>query len=492
MLARRVAAQQAGASQQHPTRSWPTAARAAAGGRRRRDEHGGRARAHRLQRRAGCRCAAARPRGAGGGDVRVDVGGAAHGGRPGHAARRRHGRRPAAALPAAVGLLPRGARRDLRLGRSSAGASGSCSPASRRSSATASPTRGAAIRGGAARRACRCRSQPPPRPRRVRLLWKIVEAELPRLALLDGPKATRKLAPKVLGSTNRAPLLLAAGQPLPPDAEAAQFAACLRDLRRTMGVPLLALTLKRPLDGTAAANGGANGHGNVLLPGGNRRCSIVAYDGGEVSTAAAPVEHFPVQPLGGGDAWLAGFVHAAIELGVEAMPWQQQAVRRRWRRRLQGLSTMPPWRPLAARSRASPTSPPNSSSRPSARAGATARLPPAGAPAAPAAAAVAKANGGNGATTRATWRRDWRSGLVAVVMMTTRRQPSRSRAARRRRRWAWSRWCGRPPPQALRRICAMRDPSLLVSAGTVLSTEQAAPPSTPERASSSRRLQSSD
>ena len=119
-------------------------------------------------------------------------------------------------------------------------------------------------------------------------------------------------------------------------------------LRERFGVPLIGCTFKRPapLDGSAVggglplglpclglpaaappgshgaaggvkgAEGGVNGaprQKNVMHGGRIRRWSVIVFAGGEGSTEATPVVHSPVQALGGGDAWVAGCLHALME-----------------------------------------------------------------------------------------------------------------------------------------------------------------------------------
>ena len=114
-------------------------------------------------------------------------------------------------------------------------------------------------------------------------------------------------------------------------------------LRERFGVPLIGCTFKRPapLDGSAVGGGlplglpaaappgshgaaggvkgaegcviGAPRHKNVMLGGRIRRWSVIVFAGGEGSTEATPVVHSPVQALGGGDAWVAGCLHALME-----------------------------------------------------------------------------------------------------------------------------------------------------------------------------------
>eukprot|EP01065_Artemidia_motanka_P031885 TRINITY_DN3874_c0_g1_i1.p1 TRINITY_DN3874_c0_g1~~TRINITY_DN3874_c0_g1_i1.p1 ORF type:complete len:586 (+),score=197.52 TRINITY_DN3874_c0_g1_i1:60-1817(+) len=75
--------------------------------------------------------------------------------------------------------------------------------------------------------------------------------------------------------------------------------ALLSALRARLRVPLLACCFKSPI---------AN------RPGWQLRWSAVAADGGRpVTTQATPVHHKPVEPLGGGDAWLGGFIDGALD-----------------------------------------------------------------------------------------------------------------------------------------------------------------------------------
>ena len=108
--------------------------------------------------------------------------------------------------------------------------------------------------------------------------------------------------------------------------------------------------------------------------------------------------------------------------------------------------------------------------------GATARAPPTGRPAAPAAATVAKANGGGGAAARDVASRLAKARLVAVVTIDDAAAAEPLARALVGGGMSVVEVVLRTPAaaEALRRICAMRDPSLLVGAGTVLSTEQAA------------------
>ncbi|KAG8470062.1 hypothetical protein KFE25_008483 [Diacronema lutheri] len=89
----------------------------------------------------------------------------------------------------------------------------------------------------------------------------------------------------------------------------------LAALRSAWGVALVACCFK-----CAAAHHAAHGaHGavphaaglaNAIKEGGNVRWSVVADERGVCGTASIPTHHRPVQAMGGGDAWLAGFVSA--------------------------------------------------------------------------------------------------------------------------------------------------------------------------------------
>ena len=82
----------------------------------------------------------------------------------------------------------------------------------------------------------------------------------------------------------------------------------LSAVRDRWGVPLVGCSFKRPVAADAAATGGGR-QKTVIFGGGTRRWSTVAFEGGVASTAEMPIEHAPIQALGGGDAWMAGFIH---------------------------------------------------------------------------------------------------------------------------------------------------------------------------------------
>ena len=122
-------------------------------------------------------------------------------------------------------------------------------------------------------------------------------------------------------------------------------------LRERFGVPLIGCTFKRPapLDESAVGGGtpftappsqldesavggslpaatppGSHGvsHGvtggaprqkNVMHGGRIRRWSVIVFAGGEGTTETTQVVHSPIQALGGGDAWVAGCLHALME-----------------------------------------------------------------------------------------------------------------------------------------------------------------------------------
>jgi 2-dehydro-3-deoxygluconokinase len=72
----------------------------------------------------------------------------------------------------------------------------------------------------------------------------------------------------------------------------------LETLRRTFLIPHLCCCFKRP-----------------EADGRQMRWSVVAHAFGMDSTESDAVVHTPVEPLGGGDAWLAGFIDALMEHG---------------------------------------------------------------------------------------------------------------------------------------------------------------------------------
>ena len=99
--------------------------------------------------------------------------------------------------------------------------------------------------------------------------------------------------------------------------------AALRLLRGKWQVPLLGCCFKRPLasaesfvESAMSDDGATQREKDVLFGGGVRRWSVIAAEGAHVSTEAIAIEHSPVQALGGGDAWVAGFLHSAIERGL--------------------------------------------------------------------------------------------------------------------------------------------------------------------------------
>ena len=51
-----------------------------------------------------------------------------------------------------------------------------------------------------------------------------------------------------------------------------------------------------------------------------RSWSVVAFDGGEVSTRATPVLHRPARPIDADEGWVAGFLHAAAEASLHVPP----------------------------------------------------------------------------------------------------------------------------------------------------------------------------
>eukprot|EP01062_Namystynia_karyoxenos_P010610 TRINITY_DN13758_c1_g1_i1.p1 TRINITY_DN13758_c1_g1~~TRINITY_DN13758_c1_g1_i1.p1 ORF type:complete len:611 (+),score=137.36 TRINITY_DN13758_c1_g1_i1:26-1834(+) len=87
----------------------------------------------------------------------------------------------------------------------------------------------------------------------------------------------------------------------PPRDDSAEAALqCLRLLREKLQVPLLACCFKESLPDR---------------PGWQSRWSAVAAEGVPpvVTTRRIPTQHCPREPLGGGDAWLGGFLDAAVD-----------------------------------------------------------------------------------------------------------------------------------------------------------------------------------
>jgi hypothetical protein len=122
-----------------------------------------------------------------------------------------------------------------------------------------------------------------------------------------------------------------------------RFWVLLSRLREVLGVPMLACSIKRPIPpptrpNTHAATGTSTAPtalavpsaGTACPPSGTaplpphsgtpstdrrlptRRWSLVATPTGVQSTFDMPTEHSPLEPLGGGDAWLAGFVSGIL------------------------------------------------------------------------------------------------------------------------------------------------------------------------------------
>lgn len=109
-----------------------------------------------------------------------------------------------------------------------------------------------------------------------------------------------------------------------------RFESVLRRLRGALSVPMLACSIKRPINphdhaAAAAAPGAAPAAApstDRRLP--TRRWSMVATPLNVVSSRELPTEHTPLEPLGGGDAWLAGFLSALLPVpgcgGAAAAP----------------------------------------------------------------------------------------------------------------------------------------------------------------------------
>lgn len=146
-------------------------------------------------------------------------------------------------------------------------------------------------------------------------LWGMVEPELKHVTLLTLSEGDLLK----LGSRAGVWPTDAGGLPAsPPSLSAEQLCGVLAALRQRWSVPMVCCTFKRPLK--ADANGDASGGAkrtNVLKAGGNRRFSAVAFaanGGGKnyACTAEMGVEHHPIQALGGGDAWVAGFLSGLL------------------------------------------------------------------------------------------------------------------------------------------------------------------------------------
>lgn len=115
-------------------------------------------------------------------------------------------------------------------------------------------------------------------------LWSLVR---PRLRMIH----TLVLAPGDLAKIARLEEM-----PVPTDYD--ETVATLEAVRRKFLIPNVCACFKAP-----------NGDGS------QRRWSVVAHTFGLDSTDGQPLIHSPVEPLGGGDAWLAGFISALMEHG---------------------------------------------------------------------------------------------------------------------------------------------------------------------------------
>ena len=108
--------------------------------------------------------------------------------------------------------------------------------------------------------------------------------------------------------------------------------SALRNLRKLWRVSMLGCCFKRPLEPTTGHTSTSTSVNKNTLMGGRgvRRWSVVAYDGGEATTERIPTEHAPVEALGGGDAWIGGFLHSLTDApaGDETGVVLQRACRR--------------------------------------------------------------------------------------------------------------------------------------------------------------------
>lgn len=166
-------------------------------------------------------------------------------------------------------------------------------------------------------------------------LWAAVKPHLSTLTLLILSEPTLQALAKAEGvAPPPAPLPSRAGEGTGREGAGADrsteqpsAAELLSQMRRVWGIPLLACCFKRPLSATDLSRGRP-----VVAPGrtparpehaprvtdtthggaGVRRWSLVAHPSGIASTEACPTQHTPVEALGGGDAWVAGFIHAAV------------------------------------------------------------------------------------------------------------------------------------------------------------------------------------
>ena len=143
-------------------------------------------------------------------------------------------------------------------------------------------------------------------------LWRITHRHLDRIHLLTLSEDTLYQLANAEGIWPHA---------APASHHDAQLEALAR-LRERWGVPLVSCCFKRARIGGEQAGVGTERAAKDTLMGssGVRRWSAVASGEGVVSSASTPVEHVPVEALGGGDAWVAGFLHAAVEYGAAAQP----------------------------------------------------------------------------------------------------------------------------------------------------------------------------
>jgi sugar/nucleoside kinase (ribokinase family) len=158
-------------------------------------------------------------------------------------------------------------------------------------------------------------------------LWASLEPHLTTIDLLILSEDTLKKLAAIEG-------VWPAGQH-PSEVEA--LSRALESLREHWKLPMVGCCFKRPLRETTAATAaaatadGSDGKNKNTLVGGNgvRRWSVVATARGVASTSELHTEHEPVEALGGGDAWLAGFAQYVLEArgqGLSSAAYAEQPV----------------------------------------------------------------------------------------------------------------------------------------------------------------------
>jgi len=131
--------------------------------------------------------------------------------------------------------------------------------------------------------------------------------------------ASRKRAHDAMGAADE----VSAGAPLVADALHDAQRAALASLRERWGVPLLGCGFKRPKSAFASkspapaapspSSSAPPQHKDTLKGGGGVvRWSVIASAAGEASTRDTPTVHQPLEALGGGDAWMGGFLSSLL------------------------------------------------------------------------------------------------------------------------------------------------------------------------------------